>query len=156
MFCKNCGKEIPEDSKFCSFCGYKLEMESSQSNPEEQSQPEFSENTEQAKSADVKVMIAHRGTMILVFGILGISGVLCCCVGIFSLIAMIMGISDLKKMKMGIMDPNGKQITKIGMILGIVGLAMTIIVLAAVIIYSIVNGEFVREFRQQQFRGLMP
>ncbi len=24
MFCPNCGKEIPEGSKFCSYCGFKL------------------------------------------------------------------------------------------------------------------------------------
>lgn len=25
MICKNCGKEINENSKFCNFCGEKLE-----------------------------------------------------------------------------------------------------------------------------------
>ena len=24
MKCKNCGKEIPDDSKFCTFCGGKI------------------------------------------------------------------------------------------------------------------------------------
>lgn len=27
MFCKNCGKEIADDSKFCSFCGKRTESE---------------------------------------------------------------------------------------------------------------------------------
>lgn len=27
MFCKNCGKEIADDSKFCSFCGKRTENE---------------------------------------------------------------------------------------------------------------------------------
>lgn len=27
MFCKNCGKEIADDSKFCSFCGTSTESE---------------------------------------------------------------------------------------------------------------------------------
>ena len=24
MFCPNCGKEIPDDSKFCPYCGYQI------------------------------------------------------------------------------------------------------------------------------------
>ena len=26
MYCKSCGKKIDEDSKFCSFCGTKLNI----------------------------------------------------------------------------------------------------------------------------------
>ena len=27
MFCTNCGKEIPNDSKFCEYCGEKINIE---------------------------------------------------------------------------------------------------------------------------------
>lgn len=61
-------------------------------------------------------MKPHRGTMILVLGILGI--VLCFIPGI---IAFIMGGKDLEEMRNGTMDPSGEQITKIGRICGIIG-----------------------------------
>ncbi len=27
MYCNNCGKEIPDNSKFCNFCGSKINKE---------------------------------------------------------------------------------------------------------------------------------
>jgi hypothetical protein len=74
-------------------------------------------------------MKPHRGTMILVFGILGFL-----CV-IFSIIAWIMGGSDLKEMRAGRMDPSGESLTKVGWILGIV---LTLLNVAAVLVYVIV------------------
>ena len=32
MFCKNCGKEIDSESKFCSFCGANIQEDISNSN----------------------------------------------------------------------------------------------------------------------------
>lgn len=61
-------------------------------------------------------MKPHRGTMILVLGILGI--VLCFIPGI---IAFFMGGKDLEEMRNGTMDPSGEQLTKIGRICGIIG-----------------------------------
>lgn len=59
---------------------------------------------------------AHRGTMILIFGILGI---LAC--GIFGILAWVMGNQDLRKIQDGVMDPSGLSNTNLGKILGIVG-----------------------------------
>ena len=56
-----------------------------------------------------------RGTMILVFGILGL--IVCFPLGI---VAWILGSGDLKKMRAGTMDSAGEQLTKVGMILGII------------------------------------
>jgi ABC-type Fe3+ transport system permease subunit len=64
----------------------------------------------------------HRGTMVLVFGILGL---LCC--GIFAILSWIFGDTDLKKMDQGIMDPSGRDITNVGKILGIVGVCLWIL-----------------------------
>jgi preprotein translocase subunit Sss1 len=59
-------------------------------------------------------MAPHRGTMILVLGIVGF---FCFLVAIA---AWLMGKKDLAEMDAGRMDPAGRQNTKIGMILGIV------------------------------------
>jgi hypothetical protein len=61
-------------------------------------------------------MKPHRGTLILVLGILGL--ILCPILGI---VAWVMGNGDLKEIAAGTMDPAGKDLTKIGKILGIIG-----------------------------------
>jgi hypothetical protein len=70
-------------------------------------------------------MKAHRGTLILILGILG----LVCC-GIFTAIpAWVMGSSDLKEMEAGNMDPAGKGVTNAGKICGMIGCILTIVVI---------------------------
>ena len=61
-------------------------------------------------------MRPHRGTTILVLGILSI---ICC--GPLGIFAWVMGKSDLGAIDSGGMDPGGRQMTNIGMILGIIG-----------------------------------
>lgn len=66
----------------------------------------------------------HRGTTILILGILSLT--LC---GVFTGIpAVIMGGADLKKMDQGIMDPEGRTMTMIGRILGLINVGLTAIV----------------------------
>jgi hypothetical protein len=64
-------------------------------------------------------MKAHRGTLILILGILSI--VCCAPIGIA---ALIMGSSDLKEMDAGTMDPAGRGSTNAGKICGIIGLVI--------------------------------
>lgn len=67
----------------------------------------------------------HRGVLILVLGILGWVGC-----GIFTAIpAWIMGSGDLKKMDAGEMDPEGRQMTQIGKILGMISVILTCVIL---------------------------
>jgi hypothetical protein len=74
-------------------------------------------------------MQPHRGTMVLVLGILGI--VLCQILGI---VAWVMGKNDLKAMDAGQMDPEGRGMTQAGKILGLVSM----ILLAIGIVISII------------------
>ena len=73
----------------------------------------------------------HRGTMILVFGILGVI----CCI-IFAILAWVMGSGDLKAMAEGQMDPSGEGMTKVGKILGMVGCALGILSLVWILFFG--------------------
>lgn len=75
-------------------------------------------------------MQPHRGTTILVLGILGL--VVCPICGI---IAWIMGNGDMKKIEAGQMDPGGLGQTKAGKICGMIA---TILAIVATVIYGIV------------------
>ena len=61
----------------------------------------------------------HRGTLILVLGILGL---LVC--GFLGIAAWLMGKSDLEKMRRGQMDREGEGLTKAGYILGLVAVIL--------------------------------
>ncbi len=75
-------------------------------------------------------MKPHRGTLILVFGILGI--VLC---GPLGIAAWVMGNGDLKEMNAGLMDPSGRDNTNAGRICGIIGTVLLILNVLAVFFF---------------------
>jgi len=75
-------------------------------------------------------MEPHRGTLILVFGIIGLVG----CMP-FGIAAWIMGNGDLKKMAAGQMDPEGEGLTKAGKICGMISVILAI---ALIVIYGII------------------
>lgn len=74
-------------------------------------------------------MKPHRGTLILVLGILGL--IIC---GPLAIVAWILGSADLKEMDAGTMDPAGRSNTNVGKILGIVGTILMILGLLVAII----------------------
>jgi len=74
-------------------------------------------------------MKPHRGTLILVLGILSL--VVCSPLGIA---AWVMGSGDLKQMDAGTMDPSGRGNTQAGKICGIIG---TILLIVGVIIMAL-------------------
>ena len=77
-----------------------------------------------------QAMRPHRGTLILVFGILSI---VCCF--IFGIIAWVMGNGDLREMNMGRMDPSGRGLTQAGKICGIIGIVLIILQIVAGILW---------------------
>jgi len=71
-------------------------------------------------------MKPHRGTLVLVFGILGL--IIC---APFSIAAWVMGSGDLKEIDAGKMDPAGRGTTEAGKICGMIG---TILMILSIII----------------------
>ena len=74
-------------------------------------------------------MKPHRGTLILVLGILGL--IVC---GPLGIAAWVMGSGDLKQMDAGTMDPGGRGNTQAGKICGIIG---TILMVIGIIVLGI-------------------
>lgn len=64
----------------------------------------------------------HRGTLVLVLGILGIV----CCMPC-GIVAWVLGNQDLRDMAAGTMDPTGLGMTKAGKILGIISVVLAVI-----------------------------
>lgn len=64
----------------------------------------------------------HRGTLVLVLGILG----LVCCMPC-GIVAWVLGNQDMKDMAAGTMDPTGMGMTKAGKILGIISVALAVV-----------------------------
>ena len=82
---------------------------------------------------DAQNLKPHRGTLILILGILGI---FCC--GIFTAIpAIIMGSGDLKAMDAGTMDPAGRGNTNAGKICGIIGCVLFVLGIVVQIILAV-------------------
>jgi hypothetical protein len=77
-------------------------------------------------------MKPHRGAQILVFGIVGL--IMCPPLGIA---AWFMGDSDLEKMKNRNMDSSGRDLTKAGRILGIIGTVYFFAVAALMILFFV-------------------
>ena len=67
-------------------------------------------------------MTPHRGAMVLILGIL--SYFTCPLLGI---VAWVMGRADLTEINAGRMDPAGRDLTQIGMVLGIVSTALLVL-----------------------------
>jgi hypothetical protein len=79
----------------------------------------------------------HRGVVVLVLGILGLS--ICFICGI---IAWVMGKQDLEEMDAGRMDPSGRSLTQAGKICGMISVLLIAIVLGVWLIGAVLMGIF--------------
>jgi len=78
----------------------------------------------------------HRGTLILVLGILSFVG----CSIFTGIPAWIMGSGDLKEIRAGRMDPEGEQLTNIGKILGMISCILSLFGMAIWCLIVIIAG----------------
>ena len=79
-------------------------------------------------------MKPHRGTLILVLGIIGL--VVC---GPCGIAAWIMGSSDLKEMDAGTMDPAGRGQTQAGKICGMIATILMAVALAGLLLLFVMG-----------------
>jgi hypothetical protein len=75
-------------------------------------------------------MKPHRGTLILVLGILSL--IVC---GFLGIPAWIMGSNDLKEIDAGTMDPSGRSLTNTGRICGMIGTILLILGAIVMIVF---------------------
>ncbi len=68
-------------------------------------------------------MQPHRGILVLILGILSLVG----CSFFTGIPAWIMGKGDLRQIDAGQMQPDGRTLTQIGMILGIISVVMAVL-----------------------------
>ncbi len=89
----------------------------------------------------------HRGTAILVLGILSITFTLtfwCSPLGLgFGIAAWLMSRKDLLKMDQGIMDPAGRQISMGGKVCAIVGMILSLCMFVLAVLYLLIVGVFI-------------
>lgn len=83
--------------------------------------------------ADYQNVMPHRGTFILVMGILSW---VCCCG--FGIVAWFLGSQDIKLMEAGRMDPSGLGITKAGYWIGVISLMLNMIVIAGYVLMFVI------------------
>lgn len=77
----------------------------------------------------------HRGTTILVLGILSL--VIGCFGWVLGIIALKMANSDLREMNAGVMDPSGRGLTDAGRICGIIGIVLHLFSLLAFLLWMV-------------------
>ena len=87
---------------------------------EEQSQGPVEEVEVQPTTA--QPLKPHRGTVVLILGILGI---VCCT--ICGIVAWVMGNNDLREMAAGTMDASGRGLTQAGKICGMISVILQIV-----------------------------
>lgn len=112
--CPFCGEKIARKATRCTFCDEDMDREGDDRPWERKGRFGVRRDWE-----------PHRGTLILVLGIISLVTVaigLCWVAGLpLGIAAWVMGHRDMKKMKANLMDPEGKGLTQGGFICGIIG-----------------------------------
>lgn len=75
----------------------------------------------------------HRGTLILVLGILGFFVCFIC-----GIVAWVMGNDDIRQMDAGQMDPAGRDLTQAGRVIGMIVVILNVVALVVAILFFIV------------------
>ena len=140
MFCKNCGKELIEGSKFCPYCGIDVNPENVvvEETPEVVSTPEVVNEPEVVEVPKVWKVFAKISK---IFGIISISTCWIPVLGLYMWMLSIPGIVFAALGRKGSKDPVVNSQSKVGLILSILStvLAFVLYILFAVVLGVIIG-----------------
>ena len=106
MFCPKCGKEMADDSKYCSACGAQFEV----------AQPAVQTNG--ASKADKKCKQAKSSFIMAIVGLI-IAGIIC---GTYAFVTGIQALKEIKADK----ELSGKGMAIAGIVLGLLDIVLSI------------------------------
>jgi predicted Zn finger-like uncharacterized protein len=148
--CPKCGAQVHKDLDNCNRCGARMgsakkdededEQEEAKSRSSRRSRRRRRDDDDDDDDAPRRGPVRrdcepHRGVLILILGIVslvlvGVQAGICLPLPLITgLISWIMGGSDLRKMNAGQMDPEGRGMTLAGYICGIIGTALSTLIL---------------------------
>lgn len=140
MFCKKCGAEISNDSKFCQSCGASIEIVEE---VKEETAPTFSEvGAEAPKQAKCWGIFAKVG-----YG-LGLAGLICCCIPFvcflgFELVVpgLVFSILGKRSIEFGDKGKKGIIFSAVGL-----GIGFVLVIISSVIILSSGYEDIINEY----------
>lgn len=126
MFCKKCGKQLSEDSRFCPNCGERVEI-IEESKPVE---PEIVQTDEEKEPRGPWKAFAIAGFAIGIFSIIG------CMIPYVNLYVISVGEIGIALSALGLKSKINHDKAKTGLVLGIIGLAVAIFMYIVFIILA--------------------
>ena len=125
MFCMYCGKDIPDDSFVCAYCGAKITPETGQPPSYTPMQNANYQPHQQFYGTPPPIMPKKNNNLALIAMICGIAGLLCC--GIAGVAGLIMGI--IAKKKIAETGEGGSGMAATGIVLGLISIIVWVIAL---------------------------
>ena len=138
MYCRRCGKQLSEDSRFCPNCGERVEIIEESKHVE----PEIVQTNEEKEPRGPWKGFAIAGLAIGIFSIIG------CMIPYVNLYVISFGEFGIALSAMGLRSKVNHQKAKIGLTLSIIGLAVAtvmyivFIILASFFEIAIIDGLF--------------
>ena len=144
MYCRRCGKQLSEDSRFCPNCGERVEI-IEESKPVE---PEIVQTDEEKEPRGPWKAFAIAGFAIGIFSIIG------CMIPYVNLYVISVGEFGIVLSALGLKSKVNHDKAKTGLVLSIVGLAVAIvmyivfIILSAFLEIAIIEGYYIEIFEE--------